>query len=362
MPASSTNARFNITDLISALRVGASLAPDEIEFVAGFLLAEEGDPALKIDFLRALAKKGETDAEIAGFVDAFLARAVDPGLDPTAFSGPLIDVCGTGGDRLDLFNVSTTSMFVLAAGGAVVVKHGNRSITSQCGGADVLEALGVRIDLGPVELRRCVETAGLGFLFAPHYHPAFKVIGPIRKALATEGTTTIFNLLGPLLNPARPTHQLVGIFSEAALPKYAGVLHRLGRKRAWTVHGTASNGAGMDEVSTMAATRIHPVDSDSGGVGVPWLITPEMLTALGLKRTTLEDLRGHTRDENARILSGILDGTLQGPKRELVTLNAAAGFVVAGLAPDLTAGLALANEQIDSGRAMAKLRALQAIK
>ena len=350
------SSRSNFTDLIARLVAGVSLSPQGVETAAAYLLAEEGDAGLKADFLRALAKKGENDEEIAGFVQAFLQRAVDPGLVPELMPGPMIDVCGTGGDRLDLFNVSTTSMFVLAAGGACVVKHGNRNITSQCGGADVLETLGVRIDLPPPEFRRCVEKNGCGFLFAPLYHPAFRVIAPVRKALAGEGIATIFNLLGPLLNPARPGHQLVGIFSESALAKYAGVLQRLGRRHAWAVHGRGRNGEGIDEISTMGATQIHAVRH---GEIQPRVIASDVLEALGFTSATLVDLRGGSRDENAAILLGILDGSIQGPKREMVALNAAAGFVVADLAATLEEGLALAMDQLDSGRALARLRALQ---
>ncbi len=349
----------SLHDLVGVLHGGAPLGPEEVEAAARFLLAEEIDPALKADFLRALATKGETDAEIAAFAEAFLARANDPGLDPAALPGPMLDVCGTGGDRLDLFNVSTTSMFILAAGGAVVVKHGNRSVSSQCGGADVLEALGVRIDLPPEAFRAKVETAGLGFLFAPQYHPSFKVIGPVRKSLAAEGVTTLFNLLGPLLNPARPACQLVGLFSEAALPKYAAVLRRLGRKRAWVVHGKCGPEAGargMDEVSTLGPTQIHDIRPEAI---VERSLTPEALVRLGLGPASLEALRGGSREENAKTLLGILDGTLRGPRRELAQLNAAAGFVVTGLAADLEEGLARAAEQIDSGRALEKLRRLR---
>lgn len=344
-------------DLVFALKARRSLAPDEIVHAAEYLLAEGADAEIKADFLRALAEKGETDAEIAGFVEAFLARAVDPGVSPAALSGPTIDVCGTGGDRLDLFNVSTTVMFVLAAGGAAVVKHGNRSVTSQCGGADVLEELGVRIDLSREAFRQQLQAVGCGFLFAPHYHPAFKTIGPVRKALAAQGVATIFNLLGPLLNPARPACQLVGVFSEAALPKFAATLGRLGRARAWAVHGRAANDKGMDEISTIGPTVVHGVDST--GPTEPFAITTEELRRMGVGDAALEDLRGGSRRDNARIVAGILDGTVVGPKRELVEINAAAAFVVAGLAADLPAGLALAREQLDSGRAYAKLKAMR---
>jgi len=353
-----TASAHSMHDLVSALRARRSLAPDEIAHAAEYLLAEGADANLKSDFLQALTQKGETDAEIAGFVEAFLDRAVDPGLDPSALPGPAIDVCGTGGDRLDLFNVSTTVMFVLAAGGAAVVKHGNRSVTSQCGGADVLEELGVRIDLSPEAFREQLQTVGCGFLFAPHYHPAFKTIAPVRKALGAQGIATIFNLLGPLLNPARPAHQLVGVFSEAALPKYAATLRRLGRFRAWAVHGRAGNDRGMDEISTMGTTAVHGVDST--GTLEPSAITPEMLQGMGMGRPGLGELRGGSRSENARIVAGILDGTVTGPKRELVEINAAAAFVVAGLAAGLPGGVALAREQLDSGRAFEKLKAMRA--
>lgn len=347
---------FSLTDLTESLSVGRPLAPAEVAYAAEALLTEEIADGPKAAFLCALAKKGESAEEIAGFVTAFLTRANDPGLDLAALPGPTIDVCGTGGDRLDLFNVSTASMFLLAAGGAVVVKHGNRSISSQCGGADVLEALGVRIDRPVSEAKARLERDGLAFFFAPHYHPTFRVIGPVRKSLAAQGITSVFNLLGPLLNPARPEHQLVGIYSGADMAKYASVLQRLGRKKAWVVHGRSDTDAGMDEISTLGSTTIQELDA--GTITSATLTLPQ-LAELGLQPATLDDLRGGSREENAAILLNLLEGTLHGPKRELVTLNAAAGFVVAGLAPNLASGLAHAREQIDSGRALAKLHALR---
>ena len=279
---------------------------------------------------------------------ALLARAIDPEIDPMRVPGPMIDVCGTGGDKLEVFNVSTACMFVLAAGGACVVKHGNRAITSKCGGADVLEALGVKIDLAPAALRRCVEEHGLGFLFAPAFHPAFKTIAPVRKALAAQGIPTIFNLLGPLLNPARPAHQLVGIFSPLLLPKYAEALAALDRARAWAVHGS-----GMDELSLTGPSKVLEVRA-----GVVREFTVDA-AALGLARCEIADVRGGDRVENARILLAILDDSERGPKRDMVLLNSAAGFVIAGLAEDLAAGIEHARAQIASGRALAKLTALR---
>ncbi len=357
----SANADF-FAHLTQELLENRELSSVEISQAADGLLNETVESAAKANFLKALSRKGETNAELAGFVEAFLKHARDPGIKPEGLPGPMLDVCGTGGDQLDLFNVSTTSMFVLAAGGAVMVKHGGRSVSSQCGSADVLEELGVKIDMPLESLRRCVETLGCGFLFAPHYHPAFKAVAPVRKDLAAKGIKTIFNLLGPLLNPTRPAYQLVGVFLESALSRYATVLAQLGRKSAWALHGKTLDGAGMDEVSTLGPTRVNEVQV--GGAGAfscrDFIIATSELERLSLVPGTLADLRGGTREQNAQIIYAILEGSLRGPKRDIVTLNAAAGFVVCKLAPDLEAGFALANEQIDSGRALAKLKALQA--
>ena len=337
-----------LTDLTARLRTSLDLTGEMVDAAVTQLTSTDVSDSAKGDFLKALRAKGETAAEIAAFAQALLARAVDPGLDPARLAGPVLDVCGTGGDKLELFNVSTTVMFLLAASGACVVKHGNRAITSKCGGADVLETLGVRIDLPPADLRRCVEAHGLGFLFAPAYHPAFKAIGPVRRALAAEGIPTIFNLLGPLLNPARPPYQLVGIFSPALLPKYAETLALLGRARAWAVHGS-----GMDELSLTGPSAVCEV---AGGLVREFTLDP---APLGLASCTLDALRGGDCAENARILTAILDGTERGPRRDLVLLNAAAGFLITGLAADLPAGLTLARTQIENGRALAKLHALR---
>ncbi len=337
-----------VHSLTDFLKSGGDLDAAQIEHAVAQLVVPEVADFLKTDFLKALREKSETASEIAGFAKALLARAVDPQIDPARVPGPMLDVCGTGGDKLELFNVSTACMFVLAAGGACVVKHGNRAITSKCGGADVLEELGVKIDLAPADLRRCVEAHGLGFIFAPAYHPAFKAIAPVRKALAAQGIPTIFNLLGPLLNPARPAHQLVGIFSPLLLPKYADALAVLDRARAWAVHGS-----GMDELSLTGPSEVREVKA---GVVREFSVDA---ASLGLARCEIGDLRGGDRAENARILLAILDGSERGPKRDMVLLNSAAGFVIAGLANDLAAGIDRAREQIVSGRARGKLTALQ---
>ena len=258
----------------------------------------------------------------------------------------MIDVCGTGGDQLHLFNVSTTVAFVLAGGGATVVKHGNRAVTSKSGGADVLAALGVPLDLPPPALRHSLETTGFGFLFAPQYHPAFAAIGPVRRQLAAEGIGTIFNLLGPLLNPTRPGHQLVGIFTAGLTETYAEVLRQLGRRSVWVVHGAG----GMDELSLLGENRVSRFDLCHGSETIHETITPEQA---GLPRLdTLDSLLGGTAEENARVLTGILSGQTGGARRDIVLFNAAAGFVVAGLATDLPAGVERARTSIATGRAL----------
>ena len=284
-------------ELIAHVRAGGHLTTEQIGRAVAHLTATEWEDVVKAELLRALRDKGETAEEIAAFARALLSLAVDPGLDLARLPGPVIDVCGTGGDRMELFNVSTTSMFLLAAGGAVVVKHGNRAITSKCGGADVLEHLGVKIDLPPEPLRRCVESLGLGFIFAPAYHPAFKAISPVRKLLAAQGIPTVFNLLGPLLNPARPPFQLVGIFDRTLLPKYAETLRALGRERAWAVHGD-----GMDELATTGPSEVHEVSPS----GIRFFEVDA--AQLGIVPAWIEDLRGSDGAGNAQILTGILDG------------------------------------------------------
>jgi anthranilate phosphoribosyltransferase len=342
-------------DLIDHLNSRLDLASGQVAQAVDGLLDTSVPDAEKAAFLHALRAKGETAAEIACFVGCLLARGVDPGLDPGQLAGPMLDVCGTGGDRMGLFNVSSTAMFLLAAGGAAIVKHGNRGITSKSGGADVLEALGVRIDMPPELLRECVAATGIGFIFAPAYHPSFKVIGPVRKALAEEGVTTIFNILGPLLNPARPPFQLAGIYSESLLPKYAEVLRLLGRESAWAVHGSSgTQGSGVDELSTLGINHYSAVKN---GEITSHTLDPE---PLGFPRADIEELRGGARDHNAQILTGILAGQIHGPKRDVVILNAAAGFVVSGLVHDLAEGVAWAHEQLANGKALAKLKQLQA--
>ena len=345
-----------MNDLIKKTESGEELGDQEVFTAVEFLLDEDADVDKKAQFLESLAEKGETPAEITHFVTALLTRAVDPGVREMEFEGPTIDVCGTGGDKLNLFNVSTTAMFVIAAGGAVVLKHGNRGITSKSGGADVLEALGIRIDLPPEGFRRCIEQAGVGFLFAPLYHPAFKAVMPVRKLLAEKGTRTVFNLIGPLLNPARPACQLVGVFNPELPPIYAEILDRLGRKSVWAVHGSTRDDRPVDEVSSMGPTRICTSGSVNERDEVE--IHPR---DFGMKEGPVEELQGGDAAENAAILTNILEGTETGAKLDLVLLNAAAGLACAGLTADIGSGVKMARELIGSGAALERLRLLQQV-
>ncbi|MES2507652.1 MAG: anthranilate phosphoribosyltransferase [Verrucomicrobiota bacterium] len=335
--------------LLTPLAEGKSLTEAQVRDATAFLVDAEESAETKANLLRALAKKGETPAEIAAFVQEFLLLAVDPGLDRAKLPGPMLDVVGTGGDKLHLFNISTTAMFILAAGGVCVTKHGNRGITSKAGGADVLEALGIRIDLPVDRVARGMETNGLGFFFAPLYHPAFKAVGEARKILAVEGQRSIFNLLGPLLNPARPDYQLLGVFDRSLTRSFGEILRTLGRKAAWVVHGTGKDGSGMDELSTLGKNHVCQIHNGSLSETV---LDP---ANLGFGKACLQDLVGGDARENAATIEGLLDLSLKGPKRDIAVLNAAAGFVITGKAPDLAEGKTLAESLLDRGAAHAKM-------
>ncbi|MFN0125127.1 MAG: anthranilate phosphoribosyltransferase [Verrucomicrobiales bacterium] len=341
-----------LQDLTPTIQAGTELTADEVTAAAAALLQDGADSEsleIKADFLRAMAQRGETAAELTGFVREFLAQAVVPPLDLASLDRPAIDICGTGGDKLGLFNVSTTAMFVLAGAGVAVVKHGNRGITSPSGSADVLASLGGRIDLTPDRFAEGIKSTGVAFMLAPHYHPAFKAVAPVRQKLASEGQRTLFNLIGPLLNPVRPEFQIAGVFDAALVPAYASIMAGLGRTRAWAVHGETGDGRGMDELSTLGPNRI--MEAASGSTRPVDLASPFPCPA------SLNQLRGGDAQTNAEILESLLRGEIRGPRRDLVELNAAAGFIVAGRAPDLNAALALAADTIDAGRALDTLQA-----
>ena len=338
----------------SKVASAGELVPDEIREVTRWLLDESVAAEDKADFLGALHRRGETPAEVVTLADTILGRAVP--FDVPADLRPVIDVCGTGGDKLGLFNVSTAVMFVAAGAGARLVKHGNRGITSKSGGADVLEALGVPVDLPVPLLQDMLGEAGAVFLFAPCFHPAFKAVVPARKLLAERGQPSVFNMLGPLLNPSRPEGQLAGVFNESLVSLYADVLPGLGRSRAWVVHGRAGESGVMDEISTLGPTLIAKVSS--AGAVLRETVHP---ADLGVATANVDALRGADATANARLLLDILGGEQRGAARDIVLVNAAAALVVAGLTEDWSEAMARAAESIDSGAASTVLQRMRRI-
>ena len=306
---------------------------DEGEAASAFEEIMRGDatPVQIAGFVVALRMKGETPDEITGFARTARAMAT-----PIQVEGALLDTCGTGGDGLATFNISTLAAIVAAACGAKVAKHGNRAASSMCGSADVLEQLGVKIDLGPEGVARCIDEAGIGFLFAPVFHPSFRFAGVPRREL---GVRTIFNVIGPLCNPAGAKYQALGVADASLAMKMAQVLVRLGVERAIVFHA----GDGMDELSISSPSLVIEID----GRRKEYELDP---VELGLAKVPLEATRGGGPEENAQIAREVLSGA-KGPRRDVVLLNSAAALRAAGLARDWKEGLALAAEAIDAGRA-----------
>jgi anthranilate phosphoribosyltransferase len=285
-------------------------------------------------FLTAVRIKGETATEIAGFAKSLRSHAVGVKVN----IDNLIDTCGTGGAKVKTFNISTTAAFVAAGAGAYVAKHGNRGITSKCGSADVLAELGVKIDAGPEIVAECIEQAHIGFMFAPMFHPAMKYVQPIRKSLDFR---TVFNILGPLANPAGAAAQVMGVASEELIDNIIEVHKILGAKRAMVVHSQ-----GLDEISTLGPTTICQLNN--GKVSSMELNPAE----LGISLTSIENLKGGDASTNAEITRDILAGKDKGPCKDIVILNAAAAIIVSGLAEDFVSAIRLADNSISSGKAM----------
>jgi anthranilate phosphoribosyltransferase len=346
-----------LEQLIPQLAAGHSLADEQAGQAVEQLAAENIAVGVKADFLIALAKKGETPGEIAAFARALRAKSIAPQLDAGIRAREILDVVGTGGDRLSTFNISTTVALMAAAAGVLVAKHGNRASTSTIGSADVMEALGVPFDLGPEEAVRSLRRHGFAYFFAPRYHPAFRHIVPARKLCAERGQATIFNCLGPLLNPARPTAMLVGVPRPELCEPFARVLQSLGVRRAMVVCGAVRDEAGalrhLDEFSPLGPTTVAEFYQERGMTCST--LSPEPFP---LQPATLADLRGGNREMNAAIIRRILGGEERGPKRDAVLLNAAAALFVADKARSLVEGWELAAEVIDSGKAGAKLAEL----
>ncbi|MEJ2745264.1 MAG: anthranilate phosphoribosyltransferase, partial [bacterium] len=324
------------------------LTPQEAERAMEIMIGGRSSPYETGLFLTALRTGIRTPEELAAMARVMRAHSIH--VTPSPPSTILGDNCGTGGDGLHLFNVSTATMFILAAAGTPIAKHGNRASTSRCGSADVLDALGVRIDLGPEAVARCIKRAGIGFMFAPRYHPAMKNVAAVRRNLPFH---TIFNLLGPLCNPAPISFQLLGVYHPDVIDLAAQTLMLLDLPRALVVCGEAGvEEKWMDEVSISGRTHAVLIDqTTSRRIEIDPL-------SLGMSLSPLDPLRGGTPTENASILRGILDGSDTGPRRDLCLINAAAGLYAAGMVGELSGGLTLARETLENGGALAKLEGL----
>jgi anthranilate phosphoribosyltransferase len=347
-----------LEQLTRQLAAANSLTDDDVRRAVESLVDETVPAPAKADFLTHLARKGETTGEIAAFARELRSRSLQPVLDGATRAGVILDVVGTGGDRLSTFNISTTVALLAAAAGVRVAKHGNRASTSPIGSADVMEALGIPFDLGPEEAVSSLREHGFAFFFAPKYHPAFRHIIPARKLCAERGQSTIFNFLGPLLNPARPTAALIGVPRPELCEPLACVLQALGVRRAMVVSGAVPGEGGavrhLDELSPLGPTTIAEFYQERALACSA--LAPD---SFPLQPAVLADLHGGDRDFNAAVIRRILYGEERGPKRDAVLLNAAAALFVADRTRSLAEGWEVAAETIDTGRARAKLVELQ---
>lgn len=328
---------MDIKQGIQAVVEGANLSQSDAADVMRQIMAGEATPAQFGAFVTALRMKGETPEEIAGMARSMREVSLHVETDL-----PVIDTCGTGGDNKGWFNISTAAAFVIAGAGVPVAKHGNRAMSGSSGSADALETLGVKIGLSPDSVKRCIEEVGIGFMFAQAFHPAMKFAGPLRPQI---GIRTVFNLLGPLTNPAGAGAQVIGVYADDRVRLVADALNRLGVRRAFVVHGSD----GLDEITTTGPTHIAEV---RGGEVMEAEVAPG---DFGVETAQAEDLAGGEADENALLLERILEG-VHGPRRDVVVVNAAAALVAAGKADTFIEGAQKASESIDSGAAKAKLR------
>lgn len=332
---------LRIADVLGHVFGGAELTREQARAVMGQLMDGRLSQMQAAALLAALRTRGETVDEIVGFAEAMRERAVRV---PVAVDGPLLDTCGTGGTGISTINISTTALFVVAAGGAKVAKHGNRGVTKKSGSADVLETLGVELSQDPARLAESLRETGIAFMYARSHHPAMKFVAPIRADL---GARTIFNNLGPLTNPAGADRQLMGVYAPELTETLASVLGGLGLERALVVHG-----AGIDDFTVTGPTKVSELGP--GGDVKTYVMTPE---EVGLGRYPLEDLQGGAAESNAAALLGILAGKIGGAQRDIVVFNAGAALYLADRAPTIAAGVKLAQELIDDGSAQQRLEA-----
>lgn len=328
----------DLKSYIGKVATGSPLTQTEAEHAFTIMMSGRATPSQIGGFLMALRVRGETIDEISGAVSAMRAKML-----PVAAPDNVIDIVGTGGDQSGSYNVSTATAFVVAGAGVPVAKHGNRALSSRSGAADALKALGINIDASPALISDCIREVGIGFMFAPTHHSAMRHVGPARVEL---GTRTIYNILGPLSNPAGAHRQLIGVFSPEWIMPIAKTLQGLGSTSLWVVHGD-----GMDELTTSGETQVAALKN---GEVSSFIVTPE---EAGLKRVDKEALKGGNPEHNASALRTVLDGAA-GPYRDIVLLNAAAAFMIADKAKDLKEGVTIAKQSIDSGKAKAILEHL----
>lgn len=350
----SVSGMHDIEELTGMLRQGQDLSTTQAAEAAHLLAGADATADGKMNFLTALSQKGESAEEVAAFAATFRDLALDPEVD--AWAPRAIDVCGTGGDGAHTFNISTAVSFIVAASGVPVLKHGNRSITSKCGSADLLEAIGIRLDAPKDVIKASLDELNFCFFFAPSYHPAFKEIMPVRKALAEVGQRTIFNLLGPLINPGRPAHQLLGVFSPIWVEPLARALHALGLNAGLVAHCTPGPDKSLDELSCAGDNYVAGFGrlQDIGGL--------EPLSELGLSACTLEDLQGGDVEVNVSILYALLGGEVASVPSGLydsILLNAGAALWSAGQVSDIADGVQMSRELIDSGKVLSWLKSAQ---
>jgi anthranilate phosphoribosyltransferase len=343
-----------MTDLAALtvqLAARQDLAAADAAAAASALASAEVDNEAKAAFLTAFAAKGETVVEVAAFATAFRGLAVDPGM--AEWAPRAVDIVGTGGDHAGGFNISSLVVLVLASAGVPVMKHGNRGITSKCGSADLFAAFGVDLTATPEKLRQAMAELGYVFFFAPNYHPAFQHIAPVRKALAARGQRTIFNSLGPLLNPGRPAHALVGVFSEAWVPKLAGALGALDVQAGLVAHGIIDAGRGIDELTTATVNRVRGFGR-LAGIDGSWRAED-----FGLRAAPFSELAGGDLAANLAIVDALLNGRGPSGLVDTIVLNAAVGLWVCGRVVEVQDGLAPARELLLGGAVRKKIAATE---
>lgn len=340
---------IDLAPLTARLAARQDLSAEEVTAAAGALAAAEVPEAAKAAFLTALSDKGESVAEVAAFARAFRGLAVNPGVE--AWAPAAIDIVGTGGDHAGGFNISSVVVLTLASAGVTVMKHGNRGITSRCGSADLLAGLGVDLQAPPEKLRRALAELGFVFFFAPSYHPGFKHVGPVRKALAAQGRRTIFNILGPLINPGRPAHVLLGVFAEPWVPKLAGALDALGTSAGLAAHGIIGPDRGIDELTTATRNRVRGFGR-LGGLDGHW-----QAEDFGLPVSPFADLAGGDLAANLALVEAILAGRGPAGLVDTIVLNAAVALWITGKTADVRDGLGLAREQLLGGGVRRKIAA-----